>query len=84
MSELSLLLSLIQTDRTLDAYGKHFTRETENALKKPRLVRYTEDGVTAYDIFGEVIPELSGPYTDELKEALRAASDERTEHVDSV
>lgn len=76
------LLSLIQTDRTLDAYGKHFARETENALNKPRLVRYTEDEVTAYDVFGEVIPELSGAYTDELKEALRAASDERTAHVD--
>jgi hypothetical protein len=78
------LTDLIESDRWIDAAGKHFTRETENALNKPRLVRYDEDEVTSYDIFGHVIPELSGPYTDELKEALRAASDERTEHVDSV
>lgn len=76
------LTDVIETDQYLDALGKHYLTELERALKKPRMVIYREDGITSYDICGLVIPELSGPYTDDLKERLEAAKDEKTETID--
>lgn len=76
------LTDLLETDRYLDALGKHIRRDWERALNKPRLVKFSENEVTAFDIFGEKIPELSGEYTDELKALLDAAKDEKTEYVD--
>lgn len=51
-------------------------------MRKPRTVQYLPDRVVSYDAIGEEIPDLSGPYTDELKEKIFAASDERTQWVD--
>lgn len=76
------LTDLLETDRYLDALGKHTRRDWERALNKPRTVKFSENEVTAYDIFGEKIPELSGEYTDELKAALAAATDEKTKFLD--
>lgn len=76
------LVELIETDQRLDALGKHFTREVERDLKKPRLIQYSKDQVKSYDLCGEVIEELSGPYTDDLRARIEAARDERTEFQD--
>lgn len=76
------LADLYETDRYLDALGNLALRDWERALNKPRLVKFAENEVTAFDIFGEKIPELSGEYTDELKALLAAATDEKTEYVD--
>lgn len=80
--EVDELADLYRTDRALDAYGKHFTGETERVLRKPRLVVYYPTRVESRDIFGEVIPELSGEYTDELRDRIREHSDEHTESQD--
>lgn len=53
-------------------------------MKKPRMVIYRPDGITSYDIYGEKILDLSGPYTDELKARLDAVKDERTETIDRI
>lgn len=78
------LTDLIETDQYLDALGKQALSEWERILKKPRMVIYRPEGITSYDIFGEKIPELTGPYTDELKERLGKAKDEKTEEIDRI
>lgn len=38
--------------------------------------------VKSFDALGQEIPELSGPYTPELREAIKAASDDKTVEQD--
>lgn len=78
------LTDLHDTDRYLDALGNWAVQEWERTLKKPRMVIYRPDGITSYDIFGEKILELSGPYTDDLKARLDVARDEKTEEIDRI
>lgn len=76
------LMDLIETDRYLDALGESALYEWERMLMKPRKIRYGASEVTAYDALGEVIPELSGPYTDELKAKLDELDVADIEHID--
>lgn len=62
--------------------GRNETARMETAVKKPRLVVYREDGITSWDIYGEKILELSGPYTDDMKALLAGAKYEKTEEID--
>lgn len=47
-------------------------------MNKPRTVMFYPDVVKSFNVLGEEIPSLSGPYTPELKAAITAASDEHT------
>lgn len=46
------------------------------------MVIFREDGISSFDIHGEKILELSGPYTDDLKARLAASRYEKTEEID--
>lgn len=73
-------------DRWLDTAGDIWLTITLGKvleLKKPRLIRYGASEVTTFDALGEVIPELSGPYTDELRTLIEELVPEDVERVDT-
>lgn len=52
-------------------------------MKKPHLIRFSRSKVESFDALGELIPELSGPYSDELKERVEEAKTPKTVEVDA-
>lgn len=52
-------------------------------MNKPRTVMFYPDTVKSFNVLGEEIRSLSGPYTPELKAAIAAAGDEHTIYQDA-
>lgn len=79
------LTDVLSDDRWLDAAGAIWLTITLGKvldMKQPKLVRFGRSEVTTFDALGEPIPELSGPYTDELKAKIEELPED-VERVDT-